>query len=112
MDPLKLFVEGGAIPVRPEFEKRSISPAGESRKSESTESKKASAAEVEAAGTSTLKDQGHMMTYAVDRDTHEVVARIVDRESGEVVKELPSEELQKAKKAMEEFHKANFNRTV
>lgn len=52
----------------------------------------------------------HVVTYSVDKTTHEVVAKIVDAESGEVVRELPPESLRKVQAALKELSKKIFDK--
>lgn len=55
-------------------------------------------------------DSKHVLTYAVDKSTHEVVARVVDAESGEVVQEFPPEAIRKAQEVMKEVSKKLFDK--
>lgn len=110
MDPLSAAQGGGGAPPRPEFSPeaadRRVPPPQRAGAEPAAQAGAADAKASEAVG------QGHLVSYALDDRTRELITRLVDRKSGEVVREVPPKELREVKKALEEASKRLFDRTA
>lgn len=54
--------------------------------------------------------ENYSLTYAVDRETKEVITKIVDAKSGKVLREVPAKDLREAQQALAEYQKLLFDK--